>query len=367
LEYDSWVFEAVGELLALAPTLSTPISRKTLRESLETHLSSFRAETFTKSIIALESSLNLTRSFVQKLINEERIPYLYNFLKMCYALHTTPAKFYLGSDKDIFNKLSSILERLPVSPRVNGHKKGSHLTTEDIDYIRMVLVTIVDSINEPPFPSLRKIAKLTGYSTDNLVSQCSELSKTIVIRSANKPLNEDNIIRMMKALENALNATYPISLRTISKQIGCSEQTLKKYFPMLCDAIISRYLGRFNEAEIERRLQDALKSEDLALSLSEIARQLGTTRDLIKRRYPELCKNITNRRDSEQKKIRENLLVENALEIRQAVIMYHSQGIYPSSKRVSSYLEDDFILFQPENRKVWKTTMRDLGYFAQNE
>ena len=171
----------------------------------------------------------------------------------------------------------------------------------------------------------------------------------------------------MKALENALNATYPISLRTISKQIGYSEQTLKKYFSMLCDAILSRYLGRFNEAEIERRLQDALKSEDLALSLSEIARQLGTTRDLIKRRYPELCKNITNRRDSKQKKIRENLLVKNALEIRQSVIMYHSRGIYPSSKRVSLYLKDDFILFQPENRKVWKTTMRDLGYFAQNE
>ena len=157
MEYDSWVFEAVGELLALAPTLHTPILRKTLRESLETHLSSFRAETFAKSIIALESSLNLGRSFIQKLINEKRIPYLYNFLKMCYALHTTPAKFYLGSNKDTFNKLSFILEHLPVSPRVNGHKKGSHLTTEDIDYIRTVLVTIVDLSMNHLFPALERL------------------------------------------------------------------------------------------------------------------------------------------------------------------------------------------------------------------
>jgi hypothetical protein len=137
---------------------------------------------------------------------------------------------------------------------------------------------------------------------------------------------------------------------------------LQRHFPALYDALVSRYLGRFDYNIIQCKLQEVLNSNDSTPSLSDIAQQLGVPRELIRRRFPALCKSIAARRSDEQERIRKAVLIESSQKIREAIMIFHQKGIYPSANKVTNYLGDSFIFLEKSARDVWKATMKDLGY-----
>jgi len=128
----------------------------------------------------------------------------------------------------------------------------------------------------------------------------------------------------------------------------------------------TRYGIRFDNNNIQYKLQEVLNSNDLIPPLSDIAQQLEVPREQIRRRFPDLHKSIAIRRSDEQERIRKNVLIESSQKIREAIMMFHQEGIYPSTNRITTYLGESFIFMKKSNRDVREATMKDLGYFNDN-
>jgi len=166
---------------------------------------------------------------------------------------------------------------------------------------------------------------------------------------------------MRQLLEDTLANVEPLPLKAAAEQLGCLEETLHQYFPDLCQRIILRYHARFDDEKIQQRLQEVLESKNEVPSVAELARQLGYTRELVRLKFPNLCKLISARWRAEQKKRHAEQLVENHAKIRLAMISLHNQDIYPSSAQVSKYLNDQ-LLRRRENHELWKEILEELGY-----
>jgi AraC-like DNA-binding protein len=90
-------------------------------------------------------------------------------------------------------------------------------------------------------------------------------------------------------------SSEPVSLSTILRSLGCERDTLHRYFPELCQAIVTRYQERFGYEQIRQHLQDTIISGRVT-SVTEIARNLGCRPSSLFTLYPDLCKQIVERR-----------------------------------------------------------------------
>jgi AraC-like DNA-binding protein len=69
---------------------------------------------------------------------------------------------------------------------------------------------------------------------------------------------------MKQELENALKSDERVSLSAVAQQLGCDSAALRKGFPDLCRAVVTRYRERFDYEQIQRRLQEVLASNEIA-------------------------------------------------------------------------------------------------------
>ena len=136
---------------------------------------------------------------------------------------------------------------------------------------------------------------------------------------------------------------------------------MRKYFPDLCRAIVTRYRERFDYAFIEQRLREVLASTSGIPAIYELAREMGYKRHLVWDKFPELCLQSSARRSVERRKRREERMAEIRKEIRRAASLLHEQGIYPSSRRVCSLLGDPHILRTKEGHEAWCLSVEKLG------
>ena len=97
----------------------------------------------------------------------------------------------------------------------------------------------------------------------------------------------------------------PPSMVEVAKQLGCSSQSLRQYFPELVRAVSARYLTYRNEQARQKRQK--------------------------------LCDDI-----------------------RRATFKLHAQGVYPSSNRVEQLLSKPACLRPPEVYRAWREALRDL-------
>ena len=137
-----------------------------------------------------------------------------------------------------------------------------------------------------------------------------------------------------------LASSEPVPLMDVARQTGCDTSTLCKYFPDLCQAVVMRYRKRFDNEQVQQRLQEVLTSNEEVPSVSELARQMGYGVDTIWAHCTDLCKQISARYRAQQRK----------------------QGIYPSSRRVSERLNNRHILRMIEGHEAWHLMLEELGY-----
>ena len=167
---------------------------------------------------------------------------------------------------------------------------------------------------------------------------------------------------MREALERTLASSDPVSLMVVARSIGCVPGTLRKYFPELCQAVVARYRGRFDDQRVQQRLQNVLASDEDVPSVSELARQLGYSTYLIWNHFTDLCKRISARYRDLKRKQHEERVRAVCEEIHKAVLLLHNQGVYPGAKRVSLLLENRHSIRTFEGHEAWRLMLAELGY-----
>lgn len=179
-----------------------------------------------------------------------------------------------------------------------------------------------------------------------------------------KQFDAENVERALKTILASPESLIP-SMEQVAKSLDYSHGLLSTKFPELCQAISTRHREeKKKQLEIRDRkaLEDALQSsENFPLSMSQIAKSLGYSQlSPLSERYPELCHAISTRYIDALKKLREEHIQKAIEEVRQAILYFHEQGIYPSSNKVQEKLTSPWSLTNSKVRAFWKETLKEL-------
>jgi DNA-binding transcriptional regulator YhcF (GntR family) len=357
VEISRWQARVIGEMLAAAPTLSGLPSKGEFTDAFNRYLVHYADGRISVLAHILKISTDTLRSYLRR----DHVASLDSLLQLCHGMSITPLQFLTESPTSSRSSPHFVLDHVPV---LFGGERTS-FPHEDIGRMRQALEAVldIDEENPFPFPALRRIAQRLGYRTATLRKHCPDLCQAIIMRSRWTPTGNDALKRMRQALEGALDNDERMPLKAIARELGCSNDVLYKRFPDLSRAVVTRYRGeRIDKEQIRQQLQDMLTSTEKMPSIREIARQRGYSLAILENDFPDLCKEIALRRRSERRKQHEERMTRISMEIRQAVMVLHQQGIYPSSIQVGKQLNNSHILWPKEPREAWISALDELGY-----
>ncbi len=353
--YQNWLATALGDLLVAAPNLVVPPSKK----QIAIRINAFLDQDADGNVSKLARLTGVSIQALWSYLHQGKVPYFDTLMKMCFALSITPLEFLSTTTISLRKNLSFSIEDVPTISR----GKWKPMTEDDVQRMRRVLETVLTVDNQADsFPSLKDVAKRMGFNEETVRKHCPDLSKAISWRYKNRWTDESHLKVMKQALENALANPEPEPLANVARELHCDTTSITKYFPDLCSAIVTRYRERFDYTFIEQRLHEALNSNTEAPAVYELAREMGYERHVVKDKFPELCKQISMRRYTERRKQKEERMTPLCNDIRQAVYIIHSQGIYPSARQVTKQLSDTHVIRTKEGHEAWRQALKELGY-----
>jgi len=177
LEWHNWVGQAVGELLAAGPGLSSLPGQDSLAQSLAIYME--RVTGGQKGLFSRrlqDHHVDLDKMAIWRWLNGSQ-PLFSRLLQVCYCLQTTPLHF-LTEPSNLPASLD--LKALPAqTPPASIQKSFNRL---DLDLLRQALEATLASEEEPP-PSLNQVAKQLGYAGHTqLGRRLPELSQAVSAR-----------------------------------------------------------------------------------------------------------------------------------------------------------------------------------------
>ncbi len=175
LEWQQWIVEAIGELVAIGPTLAVFPDRKRVAMRLSEYLQKvgggqtklFREKLHTHNFCIKKGRL-------WKWQKGKNIPQFKHLLSLCYCLNTSPLRFLTDQTAIEYPvKLKSL--------SFNDQHKESRKprNPHSLDELQQALEAVLVSDEESP-PSLNQVAKRLGYYEHTQLSQrLPELSRAI--------------------------------------------------------------------------------------------------------------------------------------------------------------------------------------------
>jgi len=151
--------------------------------------------------------------------------------------------------------------------------------------------------------------------------------------------------KISKVLRAALGEKPPPSLQKVLRHLGCQSTGYYYYYnyPELCLAIAERFKNYrnkpFNIENDRKRLQAAL-TEQPPPPFLEVARRLGHNREFIRRKYPELSKEIASRYIAHCDAHRKLKAEQLRNEIRTAIKQITASELYVSEARVREHVKN---------------------------
>lgn len=113
--------------------------------------------------------------------------------------------------------------------------------------------------------------------------------------------------------------------------------------------------------KIRHYLQAVLAGREKASGVCSVARHVGISARYLRKKFPGECASITAQYQKDRAKQAEQRIAQQCLEVRQATMLLHEQGVKPSKQRVQALLSDAHILRRLECRATWHAVRRELG------
>ena len=123
-----------------------------------------------------------------------------------------------------------------------------------------------------------------------------------------------------------------------------------------------RHRMPFNAAHIRQSLETVLACEEQPPpSMRTVAKRLDYSPRELREHFPKLCRAISNRRKNYYEVRREQRLLQRKEEVRQAMLELHSQGLYPSLRKIRSLLSEPDIMRDPAFSRFRRDMLQELG------
>jgi hypothetical protein len=203
---------------------------------------------------------------------------------------------------------------------------------------------LLAACKEDPPPSLKAVVQRFGRHTDTVKryfpKQCEQIfSRYWEYRNNSHPPHA----KVRTTLRRALKEQPPPSLQSVLRRLGCRDTGAYYYknYSDLCFAVSHRYKtyrnNPFNEDTQGKYLHDTL-NEYPPPSFSEVARRLGHTREFVRRKFPKLSTAIVSRHLHYQAALRKETASRLHHAVRAAVQEIIASEQYVSEAKVREHI-----------------------------
>ena len=203
-----------------------------------------------------------------------------------------------------------------------------------------------------------------GYYQPKIRYHFPELCSQIVSRYREHLKSKHPDPRLVrKVFRSALEEDPPPSLQSVLRRLECQDTGYYYYqnYPDLCSAIAQRFTSHRNKPfniDYEREQLEAALIEDPAPSFSAVAAQLGRKRDFLRRKFPELAKAIVTRHLYYQTSSRKTKAERLHDAIREAIKQIVAAGLYVSESRVRAIIIQQ--LPGPGRRSLFQQALMEI-------
>lgn len=292
LEYQAWIAQAVGGLVASIPRLNGML----LTDRFRHVLSGYMAAVSGGNLLAFGQMTRTPRSALRGWISGQHRPRIGTLLRMCYHLRVPVTALFDATE--------------PVEvAHLRDDRATRRLHCED-----KVRIALVQALDEEPPPSLTEVARRLNYTTPERLYEIDRgRCRRIVTRrrqspdafwwrrSGARPICDE--ARIKELLENSLAQKHPTSAFHIAISLGYSGAgCIWRKFPDLCRAIGAKIASNKTiQLDNTRQALRAALEEEPPPSLEHISKRLGFGSPTPLRNYfPDLYRALVARRANYQ-------------------------------------------------------------------
>ncbi len=167
-----WVGNAVGELLAAAPSLPAPPTR----EGIAGAITAAYEEGVRGNMSALARWLQMHPSTTREWMHGQQIPQLGTLVQICSHFGVSPLRLLTGNPAEV----AATLKHAP-DENMTGEKPKRRYRKFDKESLRRALEGVLQNPEAPP-PSMREVAQHLGYDQSHLYQHFPELCQAISAR-----------------------------------------------------------------------------------------------------------------------------------------------------------------------------------------
>ena len=291
----------IGELLAKAPSLITLPQQEVFALTMAAYV---REMSHGNRAECAQRS-HVSRKMIKGWIENQKLPRHEGFVRMCVSLGISPLNWLTGKTLDMLPSKELVVRRIRPAAR-KAQKKEKKVTVECARSAMEAALHSSDGFIPPP----AQIAESLGCSLGFLMQRFPKLYQDLVEarRHEKRKRRDESLPELQIALEAALRLEDPgLSLKQVAKNVHKQKKFLIKNFPELCQAISTKYLNAMKKQRIEREQK--------------------------------LCE-----------------------EVRQATLLVHAQGMYPSHRKIRALLKSEASLKSPLAYASWRATLQELGW-----
>jgi hypothetical protein len=124
-----------------------------------------------------------------------------------------------------------------------------------------------------------------------------------------------------------------------------------------------KHYRSFDAERLRHAMEEVLQSNEYPPPLmSKVAKRLRYDHSFLIKHFPDLCSAISARFEEYRTKRCEEKKRQAVCEVRQATLIVHAQGVYPSQVRVRNSLAIPGSMRMPEALNAWHATLKELGW-----
>jgi transcriptional regulator with XRE-family HTH domain len=281
VDWQSWVFSNIGELLAISPCLSSPYSQNTIKEGFSVYINQVTAG----NISVFSKLIGINNTTLHYWYIGERSPILSTLLEICFILEVPLVSFLDG--KASFIDALKIKERFNFKQKIKQYKLNKNLDDKKIE------ILLIEACKEEPPPSLVKLQKRLGFKNKQLLISLFPDLISIITKRHYTYCRKNTFSNIQEMLLQSLNTDEypPPTLTEVGRRIGINNTTLYKYCPDLCRAISAKYRTYRKECAIknDEKIKNTVRQAALKLHAEGIKPNISQIIKLLPK--PGLMKN----------------------------------------------------------------------------